>query len=126
MKKLCLAVLFLFLFAGLACKNAKVVEQLVEMTATPESGNEDPNAEDSSIVSQPNPQEETQEEVTIKPESSADSTPPDTFFSSGPEGLVEETSATFEFFATEEGTFLCQLNDKDPSISLTPQTFNTL
>jgi len=50
--------------------------------------------------------------VTVTPPPPQDLTPPDTNVTSGPEGTVKNTGATFDFVSTEAGsTFECSLDD---------------
>ncbi|OJT25217.1 hypothetical protein BO221_12745 [Archangium sp. Cb G35] len=56
-----------------------------------------------------------------------DTTPPDTTIVSGPSGFTRQTTATFEFSATEPGvTYECNLNDAGFTPCPSPVTFNSL
>lgn len=56
-----------------------------------------------------------------------DTTPPDTSIISGPSGYTRQTTATFEFSATEPGvTYECNLNDAGFTPCPSPATFSSL
>lgn len=58
-----------------------------------------------------------------------DTTPPDTTITSAPSGTIGVGSATFDFSASEAGTFQCRLDSSDPGAwgtCTSPQTYSSL
>jgi hypothetical protein len=59
----------------------------------------------------------------IAPAQPSDTTPPDTVIQSGPSGTTTDTTATFQFAATEASTFQCRLDGGAWTPCASPQSY---